>query len=93
MFKSIHFCWTHYTLTTSSLAIFVVKTYCHALIWSALEQFMLYTIIVVKLATETVKQTNNQTDKQRTNKGGHWNDAYDFVRLHQPAALYGVNSR
>ena len=25
--------------------------------------------------------------------GGHWNDAYSFVRLHQPAALYGVNSR
>ncbi|HVE93297.1 MAG TPA: NAD(P)/FAD-dependent oxidoreductase [Acidimicrobiales bacterium] len=24
--------------------------------------------------------------------GGHWNDAYPFVRLHQPAALYGVNS-
>jgi putative NAD(P)-binding protein len=25
--------------------------------------------------------------------GGHWNDAYPFVRLHQPAATYGVNSR
>lgn len=25
--------------------------------------------------------------------GGHWNDAYPFVRLHQPAAQYGVNSR
>lgn len=25
--------------------------------------------------------------------GGHWNRAYPFVRLHQPAALYGVNSR
>ncbi len=24
--------------------------------------------------------------------GGHWNDAYDFVRLHQPSAFYGVNS-
>lgn len=24
--------------------------------------------------------------------GGHWNDAYSFVRLHQPAACYGVNS-
>lgn len=24
--------------------------------------------------------------------GGHWNDAYPFVRLHQPAAMYGVNS-
>ena len=25
--------------------------------------------------------------------GGHWNTAYPFVRLHQPAAYYGVNSR
>jgi hypothetical protein len=25
--------------------------------------------------------------------GGHWNHAYPFVRLHQPAAMYGVNSR
>ena len=25
--------------------------------------------------------------------GGHWNDAYPFVRLHQPAAWYGVASR
>ncbi|MDE3739053.1 NAD(P)/FAD-dependent oxidoreductase [Pseudomonas resinovorans] len=25
--------------------------------------------------------------------GGHWNDAYPFVRLHQPSACYGVNSR
>ncbi len=24
--------------------------------------------------------------------GGHWNDAYSFVRLHQPSAFYGVNS-
>ena len=24
--------------------------------------------------------------------GGHWNDAYAFVRLHQPSAYYGVNS-
>jgi hypothetical protein len=24
--------------------------------------------------------------------GGHWNDAYPFVRLHQPSALYGVES-
>ncbi|MGI9623680.1 MAG: NAD(P)/FAD-dependent oxidoreductase [Acidimicrobiales bacterium] len=24
--------------------------------------------------------------------GGHWNDAYPFVRLHQPSATYGVNS-
>ncbi len=25
--------------------------------------------------------------------GGHWNDAYPFVRLHQPSATYGVASR
>jgi hypothetical protein len=24
--------------------------------------------------------------------GGHWNDAYDFCRLHQPSAFYGVDS-
>jgi hypothetical protein len=25
--------------------------------------------------------------------GGHWNDAYSFVRLHAPSAFYGVGSR
>ena len=25
--------------------------------------------------------------------GGHWNTAYPFVRLHQPSAFYGVNSK
>ncbi len=25
--------------------------------------------------------------------GGHWCDAYSFVRLHQPSAYYGVNSK
>ena len=25
--------------------------------------------------------------------GGHWNDAYPYVRLHQPSAWYGVPSR
>ena len=25
--------------------------------------------------------------------GGHWNMAYPFVRLHQPASFYGVPSR
>jgi hypothetical protein len=29
---------------------------------------------------------------RRHDPGGHWNDAYPFVRLHQPAATYGVNS-
>lgn len=30
---------------------------------------------------------------RRHSPGGHWNDAYPFVRLHQPAATYGVVSR
>ena len=29
---------------------------------------------------------------RRDRTGGHWNDAYSFVRLHQPASYYGVNS-
>ena len=29
---------------------------------------------------------------RRHGPGGHWNDAYPFVRLHQPSAYYGVNS-
>ncbi|WP_374664457.1 NAD(P)-binding protein [Ramlibacter sp.] len=28
----------------------------------------------------------------RGRPGGHWNDAYPFVTLHQPSAFYGVNS-
>jgi hypothetical protein len=31
--------------------------------------------------------------ERRARPGGHWNDAYPFVRLHQPSAFYGVNSR
>lgn len=30
---------------------------------------------------------------KRAAPGGHWNDAYPFVRLHQPSACYGVVSR
>jgi NAD(P)-binding Rossmann-like domain len=30
---------------------------------------------------------------RRHSPGGHWNDVYPFVRLHQPSAFYGVNSR
>lgn len=30
---------------------------------------------------------------RRGQPGGHWLDAYSFVRLHQPAAFYGVTSR
>lgn len=29
---------------------------------------------------------------QHAKPGGHWNDAYPFVRLHQPSAFYGVSS-
>lgn len=29
---------------------------------------------------------------RRAKAGGHWNNAYPFVKLHQPAAFYGVNS-
>ncbi|HQD66341.1 MAG TPA: NAD(P)-binding protein, partial [Casimicrobium huifangae] len=28
----------------------------------------------------------------RSQVGGHWNDAYPFVALHQPSSFYGVNS-
>lgn len=30
---------------------------------------------------------------RRHRPGGHWLDAYAFVRLHQPSAYYGVESR
>ena len=30
---------------------------------------------------------------RRSRPGGHWTDAYPFVRLHQPSSFYGVNSR
>ena len=29
---------------------------------------------------------------KREQPGGHWNDAYDFATLHQPARNYGVES-
>ncbi len=29
---------------------------------------------------------------RRARPGGHWNDAYPFVRLHGPSSTYGVNS-
>lgn len=31
--------------------------------------------------------------ERRGRPGGHWNDAYPFVRLHQPSAFYGVDSQ
>src|SRR5215217_5389019 len=29
---------------------------------------------------------------ERERPGGHWRNSYDFVRLHQASAWYGVNS-
>lgn len=29
---------------------------------------------------------------RRARPGGHWNDAYPFLRLHAPSAIYGVDS-
>lgn len=43
------------------------------------------------LLSENPKTTMIIVD-ERDRPGGHWVDAYDFVRTHQPAALYGVNS-
>lgn len=46
-------------------------------------------------ADTIVKETNATValvDKH-DRPGGHWNDAYPFVRLHQPSAFYGVSSR
>jgi NAD(P)-binding Rossmann-like domain len=38
------------------------------------------------------KSTIAIVDRQHR-PGGHWTHAYPFVRLHQPSAFYGVNSR
>ena len=43
------------------------------------------------LVTES-KSTIAIVDRQHR-PGGHWTHAYPFVRLHQPSAFYGVNSR
>ncbi len=47
---------------------------------------------------DTLLQETEGTDTRITivdrhaKPGGHWNDAYPFVTLHQPSAFYGVNS-
>jgi len=46
---------------------------------------------VDELLAQDEKATIVIVDKQPA-PGGHWNDAYPFVSLHQPAAPYGVNS-
>jgi hypothetical protein len=44
------------------------------------------TLVTETDATVVVVDRNDQP-------GGHWTMAYPFVRLHQPSAYYGVNSR
>jgi NAD(P)-binding Rossmann-like domain len=44
------------------------------------------TLVSETTATVVVVDRNDQP-------GGHWTTAYPFVRLHQPSAYYGVNSR
>lgn len=47
---------------------------------------------------DTLQQETQSTDTHITlvdrhaKPGGHWNDAYPFVTLHQPSSFYGVNS-
>ena len=49
---------------------------------------MAFTDVLLRESNATVVMVD-RLDKP----GGHWNHAYPFVRLHQPAAYYGVNSR
>jgi hypothetical protein len=44
------------------------------------------TVVTESDATVVIVDRNDQP-------GGHWLTAYPFVRLHQPSAYYGVNSR
>jgi len=44
------------------------------------------------LLGENPEATIAMVDRQHR-PGGHWNDAYPFVRLHQPSEWYGVASR
>jgi len=44
------------------------------------------------ILSDTLEYSIIMVDR-RSKPGGHWQDSYDFVRLHQPAAFYGVNSR
>jgi hypothetical protein len=44
------------------------------------------TLVSETNATVVIVDRNDQP-------GGHWTTAYPFVRLHQPSAYYGVNSR
>ena len=44
------------------------------------------------LLTETDASVTITIIDRHGQPGGHWNDAYPFVALHQPSAFYGVNS-
>ena len=44
------------------------------------------------LLAETDADTTITIIDRHGQPGGHWNDAYPFVALHQPSAFYGVNS-
>ena len=44
------------------------------------------------LLSENTEATAVMVDRQHR-PGGHWNNAYPFVRLHQPSEYYGVVSR
>jgi hypothetical protein len=48
---------------------------------------MAFTDSLIEHAEATVVMVD-----RRQAPGGHWNDVYPFVRLHQPSAYYGVNS-
>ncbi len=49
---------------------------------------MAFTDVVLK---EQPRATIAMVDRH-ARPGGHWNDAYPFVSLHQPAAFYGVTT-
>lgn len=46
-----------------------------------------------ELFTRTGDDVHITLVDKRDAPGGHWNDVYPFVRLHQPATFYGVESR
>jgi hypothetical protein len=49
---------------------------------------MAFTDVIVAESTASVIVVDRHDQP-----GGHWNDAYPFVRLHSASAYYGVNSR
>jgi hypothetical protein len=49
---------------------------------------MAFADVILKETDATITMVD-----RRHAPGGHWNDAYPFVKLHQPSATYGVVSR